>query len=284
MKRAIVTGGTRNDVAPMAVFAINIRNTNSDVFDEMVIYHDGISSKNQKLINEIFPTRFIKYDYPYQSKNDEVVSYFSKMVFCKYECFRLLKDYDEVVWSDYDVVVEGSLKEFCTINEYEFNVLTCDATVKTMFYKDIINKDILNYDLEVEGVGTPLFALSNKLPRYQEICDWCYSKTNEWDEDLYLPEQCIFTLAVQEFDIPLKRFDFDQYACYPTKARGGELILHAAGQPKFWNGMQNDTWNSMYREWIGMGGSRYSDLSKRIKRKMIFFITRLMGMRAKAHD
>ena len=283
MRRAIVTGGTKNDTAPMAVFAINIRNTNAALFDELVIFHDGIRKRDQDIITSIFPTRFIEYEYQGKSKNDEVVSYFSPMVFCKYECFKLLGDYDEVVWSDYDVVIQGRLDDFCSIDGYEFNILTCESTVKDMFYKNIVNDKIKKYDLSQPAVGTPLFALSNKLPHYSDIYKWCYKKTLEWDEDLYLPEQCIFSMAVQEFSIPVKRYEFNQYACYPSKAVGGEIILHAAGQPKFWNGLDNSTWNEMYKEWISLGGSKYSDIAKRFKRKCIFFVTRLFGMRAKEH-
>lgn len=283
MRRAIVTGGTKNDTAPMAVFAINVRNTNADLFDELVIYHDGIKKRDQDIISSIFPTRFIEYEYSGKSKNDEVVSYFSPMVFCKYECFKLLDDYDEVVWSDYDVVIQERLDDFCSIDGYEFNILTSGSTVKDMFYKNIVNEEINNYDLCQSAVGTPLFALSSKLPNYSEIYKWCYEKTVKWDEDLYLPEQCIFSLAVQEFSIPIKRFEFNQYACYPSKVVGGEIIIHAAGQPKFWNGLDNSTWNEMYKEWIALGGSKYSDITKRIKRKWIFFVTRLFGMRAKEH-
>lgn len=283
MKRAIVTGGTYNDTAPIAVFAINIKATNSHVFDELIVFHDGIKKKDQILINQIFPTRFIEYKFPGKSKNDEVVSYFSSMVFCKYECFKLLNEYDTVVWSDYDVVIQGDLSDFCDVSDDTFRILTCETSVRNMFYKNTVNEEIKKYDLDVKAVGTPLFVLTNKINDNMKIYDWCYKKTVEWDEDLYLPEQCVFSLAVQEFNLKIERFPFDIYACYPTKVKGGEIIIHAAGQPKFWNGLDNPTWNSMYNEWIKMGGRKYNDLFKRLKRKRIFIITRLFGMRAKEH-
>lgn len=284
MKRAIVTGGTKSDVAPMAVFVINIKETNSDLFDEVVIFHDGISKKDQKLINDIFPTRFIEYVYPNKSRNDEVLSYFSYMLFCKYECFALLKEYDEVVWSDYDVVVLGSLEQMCNVKDGFINVLSCDNRLKTMFYKEIKNKAILEYDLEGDGIPTPIFTVSRGLKDYEKIHKWCYEKTGEWDEDLYYPEQCIVSLAIQEFNVQCERFPFEIYACYPTKAKGDELIIHAAGQPKFWNGLNNDKWNEMYAAWRKSGGSAYQDWKKVLLRKWLLIKTRLMGVRDKEHD
>jgi len=283
MKRALVTGGTYDDVAPIATFIINVARTNSHLFDEIVVYHNGIKKKDQNIINSIFKTRFIEYTYNPKNQNDEIALYFSAMVFCKYECFKLLAEYDEVVWSDYDVVIRGKLDDFCIIKEARFNILTCDDNLRSMFYKDIDLGRYSRYDLETDGVGTPLFALSNKLDKYQEIYDWCYQKTGDWCEDLYLPEQCIFSLAVQEFGIVLERFPFDKYACYPTRAKGDELIVHAAGQPKFWNGLEDKTWNDMYSEWLGLGGSRYSEIAKRVKRKYLFLLSRIKGKRGREH-
>lgn len=283
MKRAIVTGGTHDDVAPMAVFAINIRNTNAHLFDEIVIFHDGIKEKDQKLIKNIFPTRFFKYEYPNKSSNDEVVSYFSPMVFCKYECFRLLEDYDEVIWSDYDVVIKKPLDEFVKRDNNSLHVLSSDDTTEAMFFKKINNREINSFDLSRPAICTPLLSFSNKLPDYLKICDWCYEKTKEWDEDLYLPEQCIFSIAVQKYNISLKFYPFEEYAVYPTKAKGTEYIIHAAGQPKFWNGLDDATWNKMYAEWLKLGGTRYCDSIKILKRKWIFLWTRLHGMRGKEH-
>ena len=83
MRRALVTGGTYDDVAPIATFVINIAKTNGHLFDEIVIFHNGIKEKDQELIKRVFPTRFINYSYKIKNRNDEVLSYFSSMVFCK---------------------------------------------------------------------------------------------------------------------------------------------------------------------------------------------------------
>ena len=134
MRRALVTGGTCDDVAPIAVFVINIAKTNSHLFDEIVIFHNGIKVRDQELIKRVFPTRFINYSYKIKNRNDEVLSYFSSMVFCKYECFGLLSEYDEVIWSDYDVVVKDVLDDFCKIEGDQINMLECDSSIRSVSY------------------------------------------------------------------------------------------------------------------------------------------------------
>lgn len=278
MKRVIVTGGTKSDVAAMGVFAINIRKTNAELFDEIVIFHNGIGKKDQKIINDIFPTRFVEYRCPYSSKNDEIAYYFSYMVFCKYECFRLLKDYDLVVWSDYDVLIQGSLEDICIQNNADLNLMSTDYTMRCMFHENIESQDLLTYNLEDDGICTPLFAIFNSLTNYEEICKWCYEKTIEWDKDLFLPEQGVFGLAVQNFRISNRRIPSRKYITYPENAVGDEIILHAAGQPKFWNGRKNEKWDMMYADWLKLGGSKYSDFKKKMGNKFNIAIFKIKGL------
>lgn len=54
MKKAIVTGGTRNFFPAMAVLALNIADKCPDIADELVIYHDGVSRSQQKKSKKSF--------------------------------------------------------------------------------------------------------------------------------------------------------------------------------------------------------------------------------------
>ncbi|MCQ2497654.1 MAG: hypothetical protein MJ133_01600 [Lachnospiraceae bacterium] len=283
--RVLVTGGTKDDAIPIAVFIINVAKTNSHLFDKVIVYHDGISHKIQRQINDFFPTEFIYYDYPLKTKNDAVLSRFSKMVFCKYECFKLLQQYETVVWSDYDVVLLRKLDIFCNPAPNTINGLQSYDSLRRMLFKDITNKEISSsFNIDQEGFGTALFSFSRDIKNYQQIYEWCYEKTKTWSEDLYLPEQCIFSMAIQKFNIPLVRFPFDKYACHPSnKTVGDEYIIHAYGSQKFWDGINYPIWNNLYEEWLKAGGLPYRKFKKRIKQKLVFIKTRLMGVRHKEH-
>lgn len=281
MSRVIVTGGSKSDIAAIGVLALNIRDTNVNIFDKLIVFHDGIGIKNQKIINSIFPTEFHKYVFPFKLKNDEVINHFTDMVYCKYECFRLLEEFDEVVWTDYDVLIKHSLEEFCSFQGHGMNVLDGGNIVRDMFTKCIENTEILEYDLEADGIIAPLMAFNRTIVNGPEIAEWCYAKTQKWDRDLAFPEQGIFSLAVQKFGIKFSQFPFKQYACFPTDATGGEYILHAYGPKKFWNGLNNTEWNVLYSKWIGLGGSRNREFSKKLKAKIRFLISRIRGIRGK---
>lgn len=278
MSRVLVTGGTSTDVAAIGTLAINIRNINEGIFDKLIVFHDGFSKKDMRIINNIFDTTFIRYRYPKKTKNDVVVNYFSPMVFCKYELFGLLSEYDTVVWTDYDVVIKKSLADFC-INDGKNIHLLDVGDMRHMFYEDIKTKELCNYDLSGKGMHTSLFLLSNTIQNPKEIRDWCYEMTELCDQDIYLPEQCIFSLALQKFGLTYKDFRFDKYACVPEKSIGDEYILHAAGQPKFWDGRHDEDWENLYKKWIEYGGTQYSARRKKMFNVMKLVYSRLIGVK-----
>lgn len=286
VKRVMVTGGTKSDVAAMAVFVMNVKKTNGHLFSKIIIFHDGISAKDQEKINEIMETEFVYYKLPFSVKNDIIINYFSPMLFCKYECFQLLDKYDEVVWSDYDVVIQEPLDEICQYRSGSYINIVADEnkTIRDMFYKEINTEEIFEFDLGKEGLCTPLFSISSKIGAYHDMYEWCYQKTQEYEAELKLAEQCIFSLLVQKFHIAYTKLDPKVYACHPRDSVGKEKILHSYGQPKFWNGLDNEEWNSLYRAWIKMGGTRYWDIKKKFFGKVRLLLSRIMGIRSRYEE
>jgi hypothetical protein len=49
-------------------------------------------------------------------------------------------------------------------------------------------------------------------------------------------------------------------------------IIHAFGQPKFWNGIFNEQWNNNYKLWLKVGGTRYKN--SRIK-NLLYWIKKI---------
>lgn len=268
-KRVLVTGGTKDDVAPIAVFIINVKNTNAHLFDKVIIFHDGIKFKDQQQIRRIMDVEFRLYKPKFSTCNGMVYSYFSPMVFCKYECIRLLDDYDEVVWSDYDVVIRKGMDEILKFDENIcWNVTTSSSvSLAGKLLKDRINNEIIDkYDIEGQGICAALFVLRRGIGNPKELTEWCYEMTERYDDSLYLPEEAILSMMIQNFNIRYSPLDLKIYAAPAKSDDDSVVILHAAGVYKFWNAISNPTWNDNYAEWIGMGGSKYSEKLKQYYR------------------
>jgi lipopolysaccharide biosynthesis glycosyltransferase len=261
-KTAIVTGGSKNDAPAMATLVINIKATNPDLADEIVILHDGISRKDQRIINGIFPTRFIKYSFPGDTSgfNKTITDYFTAMVFCKYECFRLLSEYRTVIWMDYDLVVCGDLSSFLDSCPASARIMTSYVSVAQSFHDSISSVDMSSFAMDDCAIALPWFVLHDSFPGYQECYEWCVKKTIEYGEHLYLPEQAIVSLMLQEFHIDTAPI-INVPDAHPLHSTAEEVeaakILHTYGQPKFWNGLNNAQWDDNYRTWLELGGSRF---------------------------
>lgn len=259
MRTAIVTGGTRKDVSAMGVLALNIRDIAPKLADELIIFHDGIPEKQQKIIESIFPTKFYKYQFDIGFRDlraNRSLRYFSEMVFCKYECFRLLDEYDCVIWTDYDVIIKKNLYELLDYN-LGLQIVTADTPLKRMFLETINNIDMSAYDLSQMSIATPLFVLTRNIGDYGKYYKWCIDKTKQYARYMYLPEQCIITMLIQFYHIQFKELSPRKYAQHPRDDDGNAYIIHAYGRPKFWEGLQNSVWEQYYKTWLEMGGSQY---------------------------
>lgn len=255
MSTAIVTGGTKRDVDAMAVLAINIQEMTPRVADELIVFHDGISLIDQKAITSIMKTRFIRYKCPInwiRLISNKTIRYFSPMVFCKYECFNLLEEYDIVIWTDYDILIREDISELRALKDNMAFVINEDTSLKQMFYPSISKKDMQEYNLEAHSITMPLFVLKRELDNFKLLYDWCYRKTCELLPYLYLPEQCIVSLMMQEFNLQYEELSSQIYCMHPKDALACTKILHAYGQPKFWSGLHNEMWELYHNKWLNI--------------------------------
>lgn len=276
MKRtAIITGGTCKDVSAMGTLAINIKDVVPDLADELIIFHDGIKKKEQQIIQSIFPTRFYQYSFSIDfisMRKNRSLRYFSPMIFCKYECFRLLEQYERIIWTDYDVVILKDLQEL-TESKSGFQIVEDRAALKRMFLPNIDEIDLSEYDLERKGVCTPLFVVTREIGDYQKIYKWCVDATTKYAAYIDLPEQCIISMMLQKLSLPYVGLSDKLYAVHPQYYDGEASIIHAYGRPKFWEGLYNEQWEGYYQRWLEMGGSKYR---QPLKEKLIQAKSRLV--------
>lgn len=260
-KTAIVTGGTSKDVSAMGVLALNIKDRIPNLANELIIFHDGIKRKDQQLIKKIYPTYFFDYKFPIgflAKRKNRSLRYFTPMLFCKYECFRLLEQYDRVIWTDYDVLILKDLNELIE-NESGLQIPENGGALRQMFLPNVGEIDMSEYDMEQSCICTPLFVITRNIGEYMEFYDWCIKATLKYAEYIDLPEQCIISMLIQKFQISYYNLSIHRYALHPKEYDGKASILHAYGRPKFWEGLYNEQWDRYYREWCQLGGSQYKE-------------------------
>ena len=269
MSNCLVTGGCRQDTAPIAVLLMNVRQTQSWV-DHVVVFHDGISRKDQALMQQIIPVEFIRYRFPGCTNNfNEIVRYvYTPLVFCKYECFKLLSRFENVVWTDYDAVIKKDLSHLILDNPSGFKSLIYRKSEQVYSFKAQFRHEIWDdlkkqHHLESASIATGLFCLSSALVAPNRIYDLCVSLTEKYGKYLVLPDQAILNMVIDNLDLNLGSIPWT-YAVHPTKEPelvADAIILHAYAQPKFWNGLYNEIWQKNYDQWLSMGGSPWRKFS-----------------------
>lgn len=272
MSNCLVTGGSKEDVAPIAVLLLNVKQTQSWV-DHIVVYHDGISLKDQKLMNSILPVEFVRYRFPGSSKNfNEIVRYvYTPLVFCKYECFKLLEKYDNVLWTDYDVVIQKDLRTLVLDNPTGFKSLYSPIFAEDFSFLSQIRADGYeackrdHFDLNSVSIATGIFCLSRYFSDPGKIYRSCIQFSEYYGKYLVHPEQAVLNMVIARYQLNVRHIPW-LYAVHPEKnieLVPDAFILHAYAQPKFWNGLHNDTWQKNYEMWLQMGGTPWRRWSMR---------------------
>lgn len=262
---AIVLGATANMTFAVANVLLGLTQHSSDLKPDIIIFHNDITDNDKNLLNTIINCRFIDYEFPIKDISkfqEEYFNQFTKLAYSRYECFNLLKEYKKVLWLDIDVLIQDDISgifDYCDSGiafakkSYEFKII-----------KNLI-KPIDKYDMNEGSFNSGVIVFKDNLPQYDKLTEWCYEKTLEYAEYLYLPDQAILNLMLQEFNIKVDEFGIYYNFCIlattineTKKDSVNAKILHSACPEKFWNFWNYKEWNQNYKQWVEMGGSKYS--------------------------
>lgn len=242
-----------------------------NTFDEAIIYHNGMNETDKEALNKIIPCRFVEYNPPFSDDIFLLDSFdkFSALMFARYEIFSLIEDYDRIMWIDSDVLVQGNLQELLEIGDETGFALVREDLINCSNFKPDINRTnfktaISGYNMETPLYCSGLMVITKKLGIQNDYTKWCYEKTGTYADKLYLPDQGILNLLIQEFNIDVSLITPGAtYCCYPALGRdcGFAKIIHAWGDRKFWNNwyLYNEfpEWKTSYDKWIKLGGTPY---------------------------
>ena len=266
-KKAIMLADTRP--ALIGHMLLQIRDTNRNNFDEVIILDTQIPEQDKKLMQDIMPCRFLPYQSPISETLLEMERFqrFSLIMFGRYEMFRLLNEYSLIMWIDTDMLIQGDLGQLLKDTEgYGLSILREDPKNKSSKNVDYMRTNFIRaveqYDMNSYLCCTGLIIVRDVL---QQVCDytqWCYDKTLEWADNLNLPDQGVINALIQDFNIDIYPIgENGTYGCFPYIGRdcSKAILIHSWGSNKFWNDYYlNQTfpvWEKTYQEWLNLGGS-----------------------------
>ena len=209
------------------------------------------------------PVKGVRYSLPTNIEDAidiGTLCYFSKMIFAKFECLNLLNEYDTVLFLDYDQVINKDISSLYSPENRNIIMLESDGNLRRQLYSPIPG-----WDMEINAYCASVMSFSRSIGDYNKMYSWCYERVREYSKYLYAPEQAVFAMLFNCFGVVPETIRLDQYCCHPSNTEKSEMasILHAYGQPKFWNGIKNRQWDENYERWKKMGGDSYKGKSKK---------------------
>jgi lipopolysaccharide biosynthesis glycosyltransferase len=167
------------------------------------------------------------------------VAYFSPLVLAKFEAFNFLRDFHRVIWLDYDIVIQHPLSALISD---KFDIAYHDMYESVAQNFSSLPKEL---DPQVRGMSAGLLAVTDSFPGHESATNTLYKLFLRFRNVLYMPEQAIFDIYFQTLQLD-KRLLSESYCTLPSKATEKSIILHSAGPNKFWNCIENATWQENF--------------------------------------
>ena len=241
---------------------IGFRRYNPDFEGDFVVFHDGIAAEERALLTHLWPrvwfrdfnagllaARFASVDLA------GVLAAHSPMIFAKFEMLDLLAEYDQCLWLDVDMLVQGDLAQVWEFEGLAWRPLPEGAFARRAAVMEsfsghrqegypLLNGGVVGMGQALRGrVGAAdLYAMAGQVV--------ARSAATSVDElTLY------FTATARGLPLHLLDLRFN----HPVVAPGGReaVIVHAIGPDKFWNSaplkLTYPEWAQNAAEWRGKG-------------------------------
>ena len=266
-KVAIVFGITPNYCFALANVLIGMKKHCKKFWDDIIVFNQDVDKESIERLNSILPCVFIPYSLDKFSdsiKNDNIKTY-SYLTMSRFECFRLLNDYQYVIWQDVDILVQDDFSDLLKYGDESGFALTYEPrlSVETNFFDCSIEKE---YDVLKPLYNAGIMVLKDNLYDYNGIYDYCYSMFNKKADNLRFLDQAVINLLILDYGIKVSHIPLEKFCCHPTQKNYKDAaIIHCYGKDKFWNSdiraIQFPEWKENNDIWEG-GENRCSSEDK----------------------
>ena len=248
---ALVFGITKDYTFALANTLIGLTKHNKKFWDDIIVYHDGVPEYEKEAINKIVKVEFVdlsesEHFQRIADSNIETVEKYTVATFYRSECFDILNKYHKVIWNDVDILIKGDISGLL---EYgEDSGLAFSMALSNFSMGSSLKRFIDEYRMFEPLWNVGIIVLSDNLPNYQGIYEWCIEATIKYEDILLWPDLAVLNMVLQKFEIKPENIDLDKYVCLPLDEKAkNAVILHAYGDRKFWNNLE---YMQVYPEWI----------------------------------
>ena len=234
---------------------------------DIVIYHSGLSEQDKRVFMKIphcilkeytLEEKFIEFMLESLPEECRFRTRERLMCFAHFEAFRLLEEYENVVWLDADILVREDMTGLMKLAPLAF------AADRHSVGEQFIASFQCKYDLNREAIRISMMVLGDSLP-YEEMYKWCYQEAWKYAAYSKNPEQAVINLCLQEFDLQPLLIPNDWQCCDPYifEISIESRCIHFGTEHKVWNDEKlfifYPEWYRNHAKWLKLGGSVSND-------------------------
>ena len=231
--------------------------------DKYIVFHtkdDPVSDSDKfvakKLCNKIeFRVFNPGSDLP---KDHPLYKRYSPLFFCRFSIFDLLKEFDNVLYLDADLVIQKDISPI-----FNYKPMAGRPTIKHI--KDrVLNKNYFNFTEDDFSPNAGVLFVSRDLPNYQNYrkeCCHILAELISINEPKFLDELTLGILN-KRHNLGMKRLPKHFNCDCPWLNSEDATIVHSINDNKFWDHLILKTlfpqWSQMNALWEDAGGSSYT--------------------------
>lgn len=265
----LVTLGVTGDWAFAAgTLLLALRRHNPDLGADILVFHDDGLRPSDRALLEGLGARCEPFAVACDGLRPEAVRLLSPLSLAKFACFRLLADYESVLWLDTDLVVQDDLGDVFShgplalaVEDPEFTGegRTCGAAVN--FYEPVPG-----VDGDAPNLNTGVMVWRRGLCDPEALERRCLDFLQAHGPKLRYPDQAALNALAQWMRIerPGELAELPRrFNCHPRNpAAVYAPVVHAFGAYKLWNDGLTAAcfpeWQRDYARWLRLGGSPYA--------------------------
>jgi lipopolysaccharide biosynthesis glycosyltransferase len=263
----IVLGVTQNHAFAAGCVLQALRRHSPEFGADILVYNDGkLFPKDAEILAES-GARPLVYAAPDHAFPAEALKNFSLFTLARFECLRLLRDYEPAIWLDVDIAVQRDISGLRSFGPFALSLedpLSALPPYPPAKASINVRAPVPDLDGDADNYNAGVLVFQHTLPDPERLYRLCMQWLEQYAPLLNYPDQAVINMLAQY----LKRQDpalvaqlpHDVYNAHPKNpAAWDAAIVHGFSVFKFWsNGLVGccfPEWERDYRAWVRKGGS-----------------------------
>lgn len=285
-KLAFLFGFTPNLTFAAANAALSINRHISITDYDIIMLYTNLSEGDKRALEKIPHVKLYKFEFPngfveHMLANIPAQSRFRTanhlMCFAHFEVFKWLDEYQNVVWNDVDIGVQGDLAGILDYGPFGL----CNDTPWNVVNQ--FSQPVPGWEMDIPAYCSGVMIANDSLP-YRQMYDFCYEKAKQYAAYLVNPDQAIINLMLQQFNLTPCVVPLEEYNCISWREDANVAkIAHFGTEQKVWNNTNIcnafPEWYRTHLQWLALGGSDFdrSAITPRNARGALDWLDKLMS-------